>query len=146
MLAGYQTFTWNTDSCQFFLLFQFWAGGFEIIAFGLLSMKNNNNRNCMKVSNKLRTYPMPFAQAIVNLRDDLVASRPMEPVISHDLPSGPEILDSMPDDDGSLFSTADLSSCYRYLRCGKGLKLPQHWRRFMPLEVPLTVPFLERDP
>lgn len=96
-------------------------------------------RNCMKVGYELRTYPLPFAKAIVNLRDDLVSSRPMEPVPSHDLPSGPA------DDDGGLFSTADLSSCYRYLRRGKGLNLPQHWHRFMPLEVPSTVPFLERD-
>ena len=99
----------------------------------------------MNFGKNLRTYPLPFANAIVNLRDDLISSRPMEHVPSHDLPSGPQILAGMPDDDAGLFSFADLSSCYRYLRCGKGLKLPQQWHRFMPLEVSPTVPFLERD-
>ncbi|CAL1147475.1 unnamed protein product [Cladocopium goreaui] len=82
------------------------------------------------------TYPVPFAQRIVNIRGDLIQGRPMEPLIPSPCPLGPQILSSTPEDVEGLFATADLGSVYRYLRGGKGLQLPPHWRPYMPCEVP----------
>lgn len=84
------------------------------------------------VSTKLREYPVPFANAIVRLRNDLITDAPTGLCIPHILPSGPEILASALDDDEGLFAFADLGSAYTYLRSGKGLKLPEHWREHLP--------------
>ena len=82
-----------------------------------------------------RTYPVPFAQRIVNIRDHLINGRPMEPLGPSPTPTGPEILASTPEDVEGLFKLADLSAVYKYLRGGKGLQLPSHWYPWMPHEV-----------
>ena len=60
------------------------------------------------------------------------------------MPTGPQILEATPSDQQGLFATADLGSVYLYLRGGKNLKLPDHWKPYMPHSVPSSVPFLER--
>ena len=83
-----------------------------------------------------RTYPVPFAKKIVNIRKNLIDGRPMEPMIPSPSPTGPEILMSTPEDEEGLFASADLGSVYKYLRGGKGLALPDHWREYMPHVAP----------
>ena len=93
---------------------------------------------------QLREYPVPFADNIVKLREELISSRPHEPFFGDDLPSGPQILLSTPHDEEGLFATANLRGVYSYLRGGAGLRLPPHWREYMPHELPFPVPFLDR--
>ena len=82
--------------------------------------------NCLH----LRNYPAKFGDAIVRLREDLVASR-----IHHSYPSpvppGVETVDATPLDQG-LFSTANLMDVVKYLRYGKNLNLPDHWKAIIP--------------
>ena len=96
-------------------------------------------------SSQLREYPVPFANNIAQLRGELVSSRPFDPLSPMTLPTGPEILDATPNDQQGLFATADLPAVYKYLRRGKGLKLPPHWQPYMPHELPETIPFLEQE-
>ena len=84
------------------------------------------------VSTKPREYPVPFANAIVRIRDDLIRVAPSGPCLPIVFPSGPEILASALDDDEGLFAFADMGSAYTYLRSGKGLKLPEHWYEHLP--------------
>ena len=102
----------------------------------MYEIKSNAVLLIISLSFFFRTYPVPFAERIVNIRGDLIQGRPMEPLIPSPCPLGPEILSSTPEDVEGLFATADLSSVYRYLRGGKGLQLPPHWRPYMPHEVP----------
>ena len=71
--------------------------------------------------------------------------RPMEPKLPYPLPSGPQILESTPNDEEGLFATADLPAVYRYLRGGKSLRLPPHWQDVLPHEIEASVPFLEKS-
>ena len=82
-----------------------------------------------------RIYPVPFAECIVALRQDLIENRPMDVTIPAPCPLGPEILAGTPEDTEGLFAKADLKGVYKYLRGGKGLQLPTHWYSQMPHEV-----------
>ena len=79
----------------------------------------------------LRIYPGKFGEAILHLREDLLASR-----VDHDYPSpippGPETVAATKPDEDNLFQQADLMSVVAYLRAGKGLDLPQCWRDIIP--------------
>ncbi len=84
----------------------------------------------LKSIDYLRIYPGKFGDAIVHLREDLVNSR-----VDHDWPSptpaGVDTLMATPPDDG-LFRSADLLAVFRYLRGGKRLNLPKHWKEIIP--------------
>lgn len=70
------------------------------------------------------------------------------PILPRPCPTGPEILKVMPDDDGGLFGFADLKSAYDYMRAGKGLDLPKHWKIqdgfLLPPVLPPRTPFVSR--
>lgn len=98
-------------------------------------------------------YPEPFADRIVQLRQSLLDTRSNSEkaifrALPCPLPSGPEILDPMPEDDGGLFGFADIKSAYDYLRGAKGLNLPKHWKvqdsYLLPRELPERVPLVKR--
>lgn len=82
----------------------------------------------------LRIYPEKFGDAIVRIRDDLMDSRAHHSYIEP-LPEGPETICSTPCDAG-LFAQADLAEVFNYLRAGKGLNLPNCYRKVMPKLLP----------
>lgn len=105
-----------------------------------------------KLNNQLRQYPEPFADAVVRLRETLLDTKAptgmnLFNIVPSPLPSGPQILGSMPDDDGGLFGFARLEEAFDYIRRGKGLELPAHWRdnNLIPLSLPARIPFVQRS-
>ena len=82
-----------------------------------------------------RIYPVPFANAIVRIMDDLKWTRACHlGMMPMDLPTGPTIVGSMPDTDD--FAQANLAECFAYLRGGKSLSLPKHWKDIFPSFLP----------
>lgn len=73
---------------------------------------------------------MKFGEAIVKHLDALINSR-----VHHSYPSpvppGPETVLSTKMDEG-LFAEADFGPVIDYLRCGKGLELPDYWAAVLP--------------
>lgn len=76
----------------------------------------------------LRQYPVPFAQAIVRLRKALLDTRP-EHLYPIELPPGlVSVRNAPPAHHDDLFTNARLQEVVVYLRAGKNLDLPKHWR------------------
>lgn len=98
---------------------------------------NKNMSDCRIFGyNVLRIYPEPFADAVVRLADDLKRTRTDFGLqVPIRLPEGPEIVLATHNDDES-FAQADLASCFEYLRGGKNLLLPGHWREIIPELMP----------
>ena len=76
-----------------------------------------------------RHYPVPFAQAIVRIRQELIDGR-VHHEYPHPMPPGVDTVQRAPtasEGDG-LFKAARLGEVVTYLRAGTNLRLPKHWR------------------
>lgn len=76
-----------------------------------------------------RHYPVPFAQAIVRIRQELIDGR-VHHEYPHPMPPGLDTVQRAPaasEGDG-LFKAARLEEVVAYLRAGTNLRLPKHWR------------------
>ncbi|CAE7499606.1 unnamed protein product [Symbiodinium necroappetens] len=78
-------------------------------------------------------YPVAFAREMLRLLSDLKKHRAILPPLPGNLPSGQEMLGSLPSDFGrDEFSCAAVSKVYNYLRGGKNLNIPSSWRAVLP--------------
>ena len=79
---------------------------------------------------------MRFGMCMVDLYSDLIrTSQGMAPY-PDPVPMAFESFMAMPKTDCGL-GYSKLGDVYRYLRCGKHLKLPRDWRPYVPKEAPL---------
>ena len=91
-------------------------------------------RKCVLQSDDwLRHYPRPFAEAIVRIRNELIAKGTYHHYPDN-LPFGVSTFRSTPldEDQEGLFKKARLEQVVAYLRSGSNLNLPDHWRDLIP--------------
>ena len=68
--------------------------------------------------------------------DDLIEQRPSTHSIQpFGISPGPELIRVMRDVN-SDFAQANLADCFEYIRGGKGLNLPSHWKTILPSFLP----------
>lgn len=77
----------------------------------------------------LRTYPAPFGDAVLSLRQALIDGREHH-LYPMSMPSGVETVRQAmaANSGGGLFEAAKLVEAVTYLRSGTHLQLPAHWR------------------
>lgn len=78
---------------------------------------------------------MPFAQKLVDLYLDLVTSPRGQAPYPDPVPPALQSYQCLPEDCEGL-RWAQLDAVYNYLRRGKDLEIPAHWRRFVPPPAP----------
>ena len=79
---------------------------------------------------------MQFANALVDLFPDLVkTSCGRAPVPASGVPSALQSFQNLKDDHVGL-KWARLDEVYTYLRGGRDLRIPPHWRKFVPVVYP----------
>lgn len=79
----------------------------------------------------VRHYPVPFGEAVTRLREDLLNTRIYD-VHPFPLPRTVPVFTSIPPERKELFEHANLLEVVKYLRYGKRLDLPKHWKDVLP--------------
>ena len=79
----------------------------------------------------LRQYPVRFGFKIVDLYSDLVTSALGKATLPTVIPPAMQSYEGMPDDIGAL-DYAQMVDVFNYLRQGKGLIIPNHWKHLVP--------------
>ena len=93
--------------------------------------------NC-SLQHQLREYPVPFGNRLVDLFTELITTAKGWTPLPSPLPPAIESFQQMSVDDHGLgLEYAALDEVYKYLRFGKHLKIPKHWREHVPKEPPM---------